>query len=415
MSIPARDRSILRELAARQAAIAALPVQQQTAHEWARVNRLEPGKPMVWINEICWNELIGPELELQCSDPFCRGVESSLRTNLYQWDHLPVDMVVEPIYYSPLAIRDTGIGIGEIVDIVRTDPTSGVVSRHYHEQINGFDDLDKIETPEVSHDEAASERTFAQLNELFGDLLTIEKRGVPGSWFAPWDELIRWWGVEHAMTDLYEKPDLVHAAMDRLVNAYCARLDQWEAQGLLSLNNTNVRVGSGGLGYVDELPKPDCDAAHLRCRDLWGCATAQIFSDVSPPMHLEFAIDYERRWLDRFGLTYYGCCEPLHLKLDVLATVPNLRKISMSPWANLAVAAEQVGGKYVLSHKPNPAVFAADAYMAEEAEKRLREALEMSRGCAVEIILKDISTLRYDPQRLWAWAEMARRVSEEYA
>jgi hypothetical protein len=27
-------------------------------------------------------------------------------------------------------------------------------------------------------------------------------------------------------------------------------------------------------------------------------------------MHEEFALQYEKRWLERFGLTYYGCCEP---------------------------------------------------------------------------------------------------------
>ncbi len=31
-------------------------------------------------------------------------------------------------------------------------------------------------------------------------------------------------------------------------------------------------------------------------------------------------------------------------------------------------------------------------------------------GCATELILKDISTVRYEPKRLWEWEKVARRV-----
>jgi len=215
--------------------------------------------------------------------------------------------------------------------------------------------------------------------------------------------------------DLIERPELVHQAMDRLGSAYLCRLDQYEALNLLSLNNDNVRVGSGGYGYSDELPQPDSDPAHVRPVDLWGCATAQIFSAVSPEMHVEFALQYERRWLERFGLNYYGCCEPLHHKVDILKSVPNLRKISMSPWIDVDEAVENVGDQYVFSLKPSPAVFAEDDWNPERARRELRETLEKARGCVVEVIMKDISTVRYEPQRLWEWAGIAMEVTDEFA
>ncbi len=86
----------------------------------------------------------------------------------------------------------------------------------------------------------------------------------------------------------------------------------------------------------------------------------------------------------------------------------------MSPWANLASATEQTGGKYVFSHKPNPAVLAEDRFRPEIARQFLSEALEQCRGCPVEVIWKDVSTVRGDPQRLWAWAELAREVCEGF-
>jgi len=162
------------------------------------------------------------------------------------------------------------------------------------------------------------------------------------------------------------------------------------------------------------LPQEDFDPNHVRAIDLWGCATAQIFSGVSPQMHEEFALKYERRWLERFGLTYYGCCEPLHHKVGILKNIPNLRKISMSPWADLEVAVEEIGDRYVISYKPNPAVLAVDEWNPEYARKELRRALERTVGCAVEVIMKDISTVRYEPQRLWEWARIAAEETERF-
>ncbi|MGQ9629223.1 MAG: hypothetical protein ACUVXI_02780 [bacterium] len=416
MNIPEKDRSILRRLAERVAEIASLPVNREKAAEWARLNGLRKGRPLVWINEIPWHEMdANGELELQTTNDFCRQVEQELRRTIYLWNHMRVDMVVEPKFYSPLVIHDTGFGIREDVDFIRQDERGGILSREFHPQIRDEKDLEKIKTPQVTHDEGASERNYQTLVDLFGDILTVEKRGIVHFWFAPWDLLITWWGVQEALMDLVLRPELVHQAMDRLVNAYLSRLEQWERLNLLSFAEGNYRVGSGGLGYTDELPQADFDPAHVRPIDQWGCATAQIFSDVSPEMHEEFALQYERRWLDRFGLSYYGCCEPLHNKIDVLKSIPNLRKISMSPWADVEKTVERTEGKYVLSHKPSPAVLATDNWNPRRARENLENVLERTRGCVVEVIMKDISTVRYEPQRLWEWSQIAMEVVEKYA
>lgn len=416
--IPEKDRNILRQLAEAQAKVAALPVQRETAAAWKRLNALKHGRALVWINELPWHEMdVDGKLALQSTHPFCRNVESQLRQTLYQWKHLPGDMVVENTFFSPLAVHDTGFGIGEDVNFIRQDPKSGIVSRTFHPQIKDEKDLSKIKTPVLTHNKAASEETFQTLQSLFGDILTIKKQGIIHSWFAPWDELIRWYGVEEAMVDMIDRPELVQQAMDRLVKAYLARLDQWEALNVLSLSSGNNRVGSGGLGYTDELPAEGFNPARVRAKDQWGCATAQIFCDVSPAMHEEFALQYERRWLERFGLNYYGCCEPLHNKLDILASVPRLRKISMSPWADVDKAAPLLSGRYVFSCKPSPAVLATDTWNPGEARQALRTVLEKTsrHECVVEIIMKDVSTLRYAPQRLWEWAEIAREETSRWA
>jgi hypothetical protein len=408
MRIPDRDRNVLRELASEQAEIAALPVHRETADQWRRLNGLKPGRPLVWINEIPWHEMdVDGELALQTEDPFCRRIELGLRRTLYLWRHMPADMVVEDRLHAPLAIRDTGFGIAIDEDIVRTDDRSDVVSHSYHCQFESIDDVAEIRMPDVTHDAAASAEALEAMQDVFAGILPVEPRGVAGYWFAPSDLLVQWWGAGRLLLDLALRPDVVRAAMERLTAAFLHRLDQYEELGLLSPNNTNCRIGSGGLGYCDELPRPDADPIRIRPADQWGCAAAQIFGEVSPAMHEEFALRYERRWLERFGLTYYGCCEPLERKMEVLGSVRNLRKISMSPWVDVERAAAVVGDRYVFSHKPNPAVLATDRWDPARARRNLRDVLDRTHGCVVEIIMKDISTVRYEPQRLWEWTEIA--------
>jgi hypothetical protein len=124
-------------------------------------------------------------------------------------------------------------------------------------------------------------------------------------------------------------------------------------------------------------------------------------------MHWEFALKHELRWLERWGLVYYGCCEPLDVKIGILRRIPNLRKVSMSPWVDVDRAVRVVGCDYVFSRKPNPAVLAEDTWRPELARADLTQFLEKTRGCHIEIILKDISTVRYQPQRLWEWEKIA--------
>ncbi len=410
------DKRILRELAKKVAEISALPVHKEKARMWNTLNRLGSVKPMVWMNEIPWHEMnVGQELVLMCSDEFCRAQELHLRQQIYQWEHMRGDMVIEPVIYSPITLLDSGFGIKTEENIVSKDKNNNIVSHHFIPLIRNEEDLEKIEMPRITVDSKTTQNNYDNMQDIFGDILRVRKRVIERMRFSPWDELVQWWGVEESMMDLVMRPEMVHKAVDRLVSAYISRLDQYEELNLLSLNNGNFRIGSGAYGYTDELPQKDFNPEHIRAKDLWGYAQAQIFCNVSPKMHEEFALQYESRWLKRFGLTYYGCCEPLHRKIHILESIPNLRKISMSRWINVDEAVSNIGTRYVFSYKPNPAVFATNSWDKESAEAELRYVLEKAKGCAVEIIMKDISTVRYEPQRLWAWAQMASEITEQYS
>lgn len=414
MGFPEGDRMILRDLARRVMEIAALPVQQEKRRMWTKLNRLEPVRPMVWINETPWDEL-KDEVELRCAcrDPFCRDVEHNLRWTLYTWNHLRTDTVVDPVYYTSQAFGDTGFGV-DAQEVRRHEGTSGFGSCDYVPIMKTDADIERIKTPKITLDPKATERKFQQVSELIGDVIPVEKRGIAHMWCAPWDYLIRWWGIEELYTDMVDRPAFVHKGIARMMDALVCRLDQLEELGLLAASNGNHRVGSGGLGITDELPGRNHDPKHVTPMNQWGTSTGQIFSEVSPAMHDEFCLQYELRWLERFGLNCYGCCEPLQNKMDILRQIPRLRRISMSTWVDIDMAAERMARDYVFSYKPNPAVLAWDQWNPDQARADLRKCLERTRGCVVELIMKDVSTCRRDPRRLWEWCELAVDVAEEF-
>lgn len=415
--LTARDMDILRGLASQVAEIAALAVHKEKAELWQRLNDLDSVRPMVWINEIPWNEMnVDDELTLRAEHPWARDQERELRRLLYQWKHLPGDMVVSDYLSCPLVVHSTDFGIVEDVDIVKTDETNDIVSRHFHIQIKEAEDIQKIKMPRVTHNEEATEIRYQAMCEAYRGIMPVRKVGQTHIWFTPWDYLIRWWGVQEAMLDLVMRPDMVHAAVDRMVDAWMVELDQFVEQNLLSLDNDNTRVGSGGYGYTSALPGNDYDPAYVKPHNMWGCSNAQAFSEVSPDMHWEFAIEHDMRWLERWGMVYYGCCEPLDGKLDILRRIPNLRKISVSPWCGTERVIQGIGSDYVISHKPNPAILAESTWDPVQAGKNIRDFLDKAEGrCHIELIMKDISTVRYDPKRLWAWAEIAMEEVERWA
>lgn len=399
------ETDILRRLAEEWASISALPVHKGKAILWQKLNDLQSERPMVWITEIPWHEMnYNDELTLLCKNSWARSQEDYMRKTLYQWKHMPGDMIINPWLNCPLSIHSTDLGIVEDVDVAITDSASEIVSRHFNIQIRDMDDLEKIKMPVVTHNEKATEARFHVMNDVFGDILPVKKQGQTHIWYAPWDYLIRSWGVQEAMMDLILRPDMIHAFYEQMVHAWMVELDQFVDQNLLSLDCNDTRIGSGGYGYTSEMPGKEFDPFHVKPHNMWGCSNAQIFSDVSPEMHWEFAIEHDLKWLERWKFTYYGCCEPLAGKGHLLKRIPNLRKVSCSAWNNTEKAIAELGSDYVLSRKFNPAIFATKDFDPAQARKEIRDFLIRTQGnCHVEFIMSDISTVKYNPQKLWEW------------
>jgi hypothetical protein len=409
--IPPQDKTILRELAAQAAEIAALPVQDKKRALWRKLNAIQPERPMVMIDQVCWHEMnINDELTLRCTNPECRMYEDFLRRTLFQWRHFPVDMVVEPFIRVPMAITNTGFGIDVEENVSVSDPQNSVVGHAYLNQFQTMDDVFKIQMPQIRHDPAETERRMAAAHELFDGLLEVRKWGYD-PYLSLWDPISTWMGVEGACLMLMDQPEMMHGIVGRMTDGYLSMLDQLVAGGLLCQPQSLIHCTGA---YTDELPAPGYDPQKPRTEDIWMFGLAQMFSTVSPRMFQEFEVDYASRICERFGLVYYGCCDPLDRKMKQVRNIPNVRKVSMSPWVDQNRGAAEIAQDYVFSRKPSPALVAWDRFDPENIREDLQATVDICRehNCALEMILKDISTVRYEPQRLFQWAEVAMQVAE---
>jgi len=399
------DRNILRDLARRVAEIAALPMMAERKARWKAHHRLQPGRPMLLVfPEGAWCELL-PAEALRCEDTEARAIEFDLRARIYGYEHFASDNVVEAEWIVPKVIHSTGWGV--TAQWKRSPAERGAYT--YDPVITCPADLDKLTAPEVTYDAPATLARQAQLQELFGDILEVKLKGVTHLSFHLMALYCSWRGLEQVMLDMHEEPAMLHEAMARLEDGHHRLVRQYIEQQLLSLNNDNAYHSSGGLGYTDELPAPGFDPARVRPCDLWASAEAQEMAQVSPEMHAEFILPYEKRLLAPCGLNGYGCCEDLTRKLDDVLTIPRLRRVSIAPWADVAACAERLQRRAIFSWKPQPAYLVGD-FTPEFLRDYIRQAVTATRGCVLELILKDTHTCEAHPERFDQWTRVAREV-----
>ena len=403
------DRDILQVLAHEVAEIAALPVQRETVALWKALNGLQAVRPMALIDEIPWHEMAqDEELVLQTEDETCRELEVTLRQTLYRWRHMRLDMVDEPVIDIPKVIHSSGFGVQTQEKTLAIDSHNDIVSHEYSDQLKDEAAVDRIHAPIVDLDSEATTKLEAKAHEVFDGILEVRMQGwLPN--FELWDDIVYWRGAQTVLFDLIARPEHMHEIASRYTDARLIMLDQLEAKGLLGRDQALIHCTGA---WTDELPAPGYDPSRPRAKDLWTHGMAQILLSVSPAMFEEFEIPYATRWYERFGLAYYGCCDPLHERVHIVRRLPNVRKISMSPWVDVEVGAKAIGRDYVFSYKPNPALVARDSWHPEAIERDLHHVVEVCErsGCPLEITLKDISTVRHQPQRLWEFADIVSRV-----
>ncbi len=407
IQVTPREREILRSLALRVRELSELPEQEEKRELWYRHNALEETRPVIFCDpENGWNEIIPPS-SLSCEGRLARHWEMFLRKEIFWGESMGDDKVIEPYFDVPYIYEETGWGLEE--RIIKTEERG---SYRWDPPLKDYRDMDKLRFPEIRIDEAASARLLELAQEIFGDILVVRRKTIWWWTLGMTWTLVNLRGLEQVMLDMYDHPKELHELMAFLRDGHLAKLDFLEKHNLLALNNDGTYVGSGGFGYTHELPQKDFDGTCVRTIDMWGFAESQETCYVSPEMFEEFIFPYQYALLERFGLNCYGCCEPLHPRWHVVKRFPRLRRVSVSPWADLKKMAEYLGDAYIYSLKPNPADLAVPRVDEEYIRKKLREALEITRGCRVEIIMKDNHTIGGNPENVVTWCRIAREEAE---
>lgn len=406
LRISPADRQVLRRLAAQVAELAARPIEQEKRVLWYKLNALEPTRPVVFCDpENGWNEIVTLD-QLECEGDLALRWEMTLRKEVFWGAEMCDDRVVQPMFVVPHVYTESDWGMHE-------KKIGGHAGGSYtwDAPLKSFGDLDKLHPPIMDVDEEATARVVELAEETLGDLLEVR---LQTAWWwtlgMTWT-LINLRGLTNFMYDLMDNRDQVHRLMTILRDGHLAKLDFLQENGLLSLNNDGTYVGSGGFGWSRELPQPDF-ADKVRTIDMWGFGESQETIGVSPKMFAEFIFPYQVPILERFGLNCYGCCEPLDVRWEYVQKVPRLRRVSVSPWANIADMAEKLQDRYVFSMKPRPTDLATSAFDEDKIRADLREALRLTRDCRVEVIMKDNHTINNDPQRVVRWVQIAREEAD---
>ena len=405
-----KDREIVRELAKRYMEIASSDLHVRMRQRFRDVNDLKPTRPPLSIEEIPWHEMnMDGELDCRAEEGRLRSMEYGLRTALFREKHFRCDNYIVPWWSVYKSYSNTGFGFRIDEDRVAVDKQNNIVSHRYHDVLADERSLEAYHDPVITPYPEKDRENMAFAEEIFDGILPVRLTGH-GIYYAPWDDIAMLRGVEPILVDIYERPEYLHRIMELFSRGMKLQMDQMEAYGLYEPESIALHCTPGLFTHTEPV-----DPGFGKCGNVWFRTMAQMFSTVSPDAHYEFDVQYSIPLASRCAHTYYGCCEPLHDRLHILKRYPNLRKVGCSPWANVEKTAEQLGGDYVLSRKPNPA-HVARVTDPEQIRREIEETVRICRkyGTPCDITLKDISTVGYRPENLIVWAETASAVLDEY-
>lgn len=409
MNLNDNDIRILRFYATRYAEIAALPEQKVRIDRWLRHNSLENERPLFLCDQLPWNEL-DPECTRSdlVSDPYWNDIALTLKREIYKWENLTTDMVIDPYIKIPYRIQNTGWGLESKIKRLRLDESGDVDSQHMECIINEPEDIEKIKIPQVSLLQNLDKETEQTAHYLFDGIIPIRRSGVIMH-LGAWDTIAFWMGVENCYIELIERPEMIHQLMERMTEGYLSQIEQLNALGLY---DTCDHVCHCSQTYRKDDPEERKGVTFQG----WAFGMAQLFTAVSPKITEEFECAYMKRIFPHFKNIYYGCCDRLDDRMEYVSTLPNVRKLSCSPWSNREAFAEKMPASIIMSNKPSPAFLASDRFDEDAVRKDIRRTVDAARknGKKLEMILKDVSTIRYDPARLRRFSEIATEEAEKY-
>ena len=399
------DRFILRELARKQLSIAHSSKNRERTELWKRHNALNGERPVIHIEiDTFQQEVIQPLL--RCQEPQARRMEFELYHHFLNMELFDDDWVV-PDYFPVYWATDFQL-FGHVIARQEAADSHGVKLGHRFQYIVNdlHEDFEKLMQPSSLHVFAEESRAYQNLVEdTFGDILPT-KMSMYALYAVPTQMVVHWMGMETMFCSMCDYPEEFHQMMDKIADDYIAYFKALQVGGYLCPTTGFESLGQGSLCFTDELK----NVLPLQVSDVWGFMDSQETVGISPAMFREFIFPCYERIAREFGLLSYGCCEPVHPVWDMIETLHNLRKVSISPWCDEELMAERLRGSGIIYHrKPSPNFLGVGERLDEEAFRaHIEKTIKTARGCCLEITQRDVYTIHNDIRNVQRYIQIIR-------
>ena len=407
-AVTTEERKFLRELARRQREYAGLDVMEKRRALWYRHNRCEDPTPLIVMEDLTFEkELLPPS---QCTTPFAKELELTMNRILTSHEKIGDDKVAPG--YLPLELKIDYDLFDGAVHIVHSEEEPDSVGYQYEHLIETLEeDFSKLRHSRYQFDPVQHQERVEMAEDILGDILPVKVKNHILEWNMMLTfNAVKLMGLENFMVELASDPEEVERLMQFLQKDVEDFLDWMEENRLLTMNNENDYVGSGSYGFTDEL---SCQDGRVTTQCLWGNFNSQESSSISPEMYARQIYPYYENLAKRFGMVYYGCCEPVHVVWDkCLSRLPNLRKVSISPWCDEDFMGQALKGKKIIySRKPSPNFLGVQKEFDEAAFRDyIQKTLTAARDCTVEFIFRDVYTLHGNLEKPARAVEIVREL-----
>lgn len=420
------DKTRIRDLATKWMELASMPEMEERKRLWTAVHDLKQERPVILIETSCIEGFLNQD-ELLCEDPFLREVEQQMVRTIKQTEEVGDDIVVEPYFRFGYRMDESDYGVDVEMKPGLTTEGASSLGYTFNFPVKTPEDIVKLKERKVALKRDETAEYVRRLEDAFGDILPVRLGNVdPLSPFAgdpewvgmfffalTW-QVFRFIGNDNLLFWVYDQPDTIHKLMQYITDDRLRMFKYLEKEKVIVPNTDNQMAGPRSYGYVSELPGADeKKPGETTLKECWGWPESQESINISPEMFKEFVLPYYARLADEFGLVYYGCCEPVDDRIDmIMEAMPNLRAVSISGWADFDFMAEKLGKKVVYSRKPTPAFLSGEHADWDLAKKDMEKTYRATRNnsCNTEVLIRDLYTVGGDIPRLAEWVKMTKSI-----
>ena len=418
-SLPVEERTYLRELAKRQAEIAALPVMQARKKLWTDTNDCVPGaRPPFALESWTFDRDFMPESLLRCKSDTGRWLERTFLRNIRHHEIFNDDHVCPDTLDIGWHVWCDEFGVE--IKVERVKDAEGITTGyHFDSPIkdlrNGLGDVRPARFG-VNRESTMEQKAF--LEETFGDILPVRVRGDAFGNGSLTQRVVWLMSMENFFMAMYDCPDTLHEVMG-MVRDNAKRMALWaEEEGLLTLNTGNQCTCGTCFNFTTKLPREPF-SGKVKLSDTWLREDSQETVGVSPELFHEFCFPYYADLASLYGFVYWGCCEPADTIWEMsLSKLPNLRAVSISRWASEEYMAEAFAGRnIVFSRKPDPNLFSLH-YDLDEAAWRahIRATLEActKHNVPCEFVVRDVYSMKGNLMKTRRAVELANEEIDRF-